>query len=176
MKKWKLTNRLWHWINMVAIFGCLVTIWLEDVEVHVKVGFVLTGLFLFRVLYNLLGRDKQSVNRSREIIKKAFTIFREKRGHLNSREKYEVQKAGAKASYIGFALALVGIILTGLSMHFGAQLGLEESRHALKELHELCNILIIVFIVAHILGVVHAECTYEPNIVSDMINGGKEND
>ena len=174
MKKWSLVNRLWHWLNAVVIFGSLVTIWLEDVDVHVKVGYILAALFVFRVIYNVLGFDSRNVKRSRETIKKGLQLFREKKFKLNAKEFYSVEKAGAKLSYSAFALILFGLILTGLGMRFGIQFGLEAHRHTLKEVHEFFNLLMLLFIGAHIIGVVRAECTQEPNIVSDMINGGKE--
>lgn len=174
MRKWSLVNRLWHWLNALVIFGSLVTIWLEDVDVHVKVGYILGALFVFRVIYNVLGFDSRNVKRSRETIKKGLQLFREKKFKLNAQEFYSVEKAGAKLSYTGFALILLSLLLTGFGMRFGVQLGLEAHHHALKEIHEFFNLLMLLFIGAHVVGVVYAECTQEPNIVSDMINGGKE--
>ncbi len=173
MKKWPLINRLWHWINALVIFVSLVAIWLEDVDAHVKVGYVLAALFIFRAIYNLFGFDSRNVKRSRETIKKGLQLFREKKFKLSAQEFYSVEKAGAKLSYSGLALILLGLISTGLGMRFGTQLGLETHHHALKEVHEFFNLFMLLFIVAHVAGVVRAECTQESNIVSDMINGGR---
>ena len=174
MKKWPLTNRLWHWINAFVVFISLVTIGLEDVDTHVKIGYALVALFVFRLIYNVFGFDSRNVKRSRETIKKGLQLFREKKFKLSAQEFYSVEKAGAKLSYSALAIILLGLISTGLAMRFGVQLGLKAQHHALKEVHEFFNLFMLLFIAAHVLGVVRAECTQEPNIVSDMINGGKE--
>lgn len=181
MKKWNLTNRLWHWINMLVVFALIMTSWFSETEIgpqimkyHVYFGYGLAGLLVFRLLYLALGKDSKNIKHCKEIVSNGMRLLREKGAKMNAQEKYDFKKAGAKLSYLGLLVCFVGIILTGLGMHFGEAIGLEASRHMFKEIHEFFNVLIIAFIALHLFGVIAGECTYEPNIVSDMINGGKE--
>lgn len=181
-KKWSLFNRLWHWSNMLLIFALIITSWFLETEIgpqikkyHIYLGYSFAFLLILRLLYVAFGKDKKNIRHCKEIVRNGIYILREKGYQMNAREKYDFKKAGAKLSYLGLLVCFIGIIATGLMMVFGSGMGLEyPTLHAFKEIHEFFNLLIIIFIVLHLFGVVSGECTYEPNIVSDMINGGKE--
>jgi cytochrome b len=181
MKKWNLTNRLWHWANLPVVIALIVTSWFKDsdlaveiMRIHVYLGFGLAILFAIRIIYLVSGKDSYNIQHAKEVVKNAIATFKSKKFKMSKEESYHFKKGGAKLSYLGLIGLLSLIILTGLGMRFGVALGLADFRHTFKEIHEVVNALIILFSFAHIFGVISGELTYEPNIVSDMINGGKK--
>jgi len=180
-QKWGIFSRLWHWSNMLVIFALIVTSWFLETEIgpqikryHIYIGYGLIALLILRLIYNLMGKDSKNTERNKKTIVKARKLLREKGlMKMNPREKYEFKKAGAKLSYLGFFVCLLGIIVSGLVLTFSVALGLESTK-AFQEIHEICNYLILAFIGLHLVGIIAGECTYEPNIVSEMIHGGGE--
>ncbi|WP_420712330.1 cytochrome b/b6 domain-containing protein [Pedobacter sp. SL55] len=68
---------------------------------------------------------------------------------------------------------LAFMAISGLSIKFHEQLSISDTvAHSVKEMHELVMYLILSFIIIHIVGVVIAEKSNQPGIVSDIINGG----
>ena len=69
------------------------------------------------------------------------------------------------------------MVLTGLSLAFGRELGIPRNvSHSIKEVHGFCMYLVIAYIIVHIVGVILAERKRSSGIVSDMINGGRPKD
>ena len=186
--KYSITFRVWHWLNAFVVLGLVATVILRKTflswrdnsalivekldaigvaitheqavmiakairagmwEWHIILGYALTFLVLYRI----------------------YLYFFEKK----EQEKFEslsLHKKGVKISYYLLDAVLVFMVVSGLLIHFHAELGLsKEGAHTLKEIHEFLYNYIWIFIIVHIAGVVIADNRDEEGLVSSMING-----
>ncbi len=192
--------RLWHWSNSTVIFALILTVFLRDYLIgvrehaklfmdraaaagvalppeaakdfahsyldrlwdwHVDLGLVLLVLLLARVVVELMAAKDDALWTK---ITGAFAKTGDK----------DARKFGAvKLSHAGFYALLTVTVVTGLVAAYGQGWGVPDPlRHALREVHEWSMYAILAFIAAHLLGVIVAEKTTDPGLVSDMINGG----
>jgi Ni/Fe-hydrogenase 1 B-type cytochrome subunit len=183
-KKWSASLRIWHWFNALVVVSLMVTGLLLKLggdivdtfgKPHVLTGFVLCFLILFRVVRALCFGDRRVFQEAARLRKEAIRHLLEK-GLPRSREAFHLfHKAGVKGSYLGVYALLIAMAVTGAGMALLTQMeGNPDTVHLLGEIHEVVFILLAIFVPLHIGGVVVAELTDEPNIVSDMIHGGKE--
>lgn len=81
--------------------------------------------------------------------------------------------AMAKYAHALFYIASIYMAISGLAMYFREKLGLSKDMlEPIKELHELAFWFFLLFIVAHIAGVIKAELTTDKGLISEMFNGG----
>jgi len=186
--KYTLGFRVWHWLNAIVVFGLLGTVFLRktflswrtnseiiisqlssfDIDItqeqakilakairvgmwewHIILGYMLAGLILFRIY--LFFKDNSKLDRFSDL---------------------DMHKKAVRALYILFYVVLFFMGVSGLVIHFYAELGiLKERAHDIKEVHETIYPFIGVFVALHIAGVTIAENTKEKGIVSTMING-----
>lgn len=77
-----------------------------------------------------------------------------------------------KTVHIGFFILLSVMLLSGFMLYAKEELGLaKESIHTIKEIHEMGLWGVLVFVFAHISGVVRKEMTTEHGLVSSIIGG-----
>jgi Ni/Fe-hydrogenase 1 B-type cytochrome subunit len=136
-------------------------------SIHTYFGYVLVGLFLFRLVFEFFQLADQ------KFIRKMKSVYRQFQSTKKERElaKHELT---VKAIYAAFYILLVVMAVTGLFLAFEDLLAPFKSiRHSVKEVHGFCMYLIIAFIFVHLAGVFLAERKDNKGIVSDMINGGK---
>ncbi|MGF7078118.1 cytochrome b/b6 domain-containing protein [Mucilaginibacter sp. UYCu711] len=136
--------------------------------VHIYFGYALAALLAFRVILELFQLADQKFLRK---IKSAYDQFNTiKKEREAARHEFTV-----KMIYAMFYLLLIVMVSTGLFLAFeNAMVAYKSIRHSVKEVHGFCMYLILAFIVVHIIGVLLAERKYGSGIVSDMINGGRE--
>ncbi len=131
---------------------------------HVYVGYALIALLVYRLIAEFSQNSSQKLSQK---IKKAFLLYRVQKDKSSAKELL------VKFSYVFFYAMLAFMAISGLSIKFHEQLSISDTvAHSVKEMHELVMYLILSFIVIHIVGVVIAEKSNQPGIVSDMINGG----
>jgi len=186
--KYSITFRVWHWLNAFVLLGLVATVILRKTflswrdnsalivekldaigvaitheqavviakairagmwEWHIILGYALTFLVLYRI----------------------YLYFFEKKEQENF-ESLSLHKKGVRISYYLLDAVLVFMVVSGLLVHFHAELGLsKEGAHTLKEIHEFFYNYIWIFIIVHIAGVVIADNRDEEGLVSSMING-----
>lgn len=136
--------------------------------VHIYFGYALAALLAFRVILELFQLADQKFLRK---IKSAYDQFNTiKKEREVARHEFTV-----KMIYAIFYLLLIVMVSTGLFLAFeNAMVAYKSIRHSVKEVHGFCMYLILAFILVHIIGVLLAERKYGSGIVSDMINGGRE--
>ena len=184
--------RAWHWLNFLAISGLLLTAGLrktvlswhnvsaiiqdklaaldititpeaaKDIAVairdpmwdlHYVFGFTLAGLFFMRVLMSFIPNQPGPFHEFKGTFKSAST-----------------HKKLVKLGYAAFYLLVFYMVLSGMTMYFKTELGLEKSFISpLKDIHELLMWFFLSFSLLHIAGVVVAELRGEP-LVSNMIS------
>ena len=136
-------------------------------DIHVYFGYVLVGLFVFRILLELFQVTDQKLLRK---IKSAYNyFFVVKKDIKNARHEFLV-----KSLYAFFYLLILTMAITGLSMVFEDDIAILKTFHkGIKQVHNFTMYIILGFIVIHLAGVFLAEMKQDKGIVSDMINGGE---
>ncbi len=138
-------------------------------DVHIYFGYALAALLLFRFLSEIFQRTDQKFSRK---LKAAYQDYKTAQKNWITRDNLI-----ARLSYAGFYLLLILIVFTGLSLAFDDELGISKSMgHTIKSVHGFCMYLVLAFIILHIAGVFLAERKHQSGVVSDMINGGKQED
>ncbi|MDE2490201.1 MAG: cytochrome b/b6 domain-containing protein [Elusimicrobia bacterium] len=188
--------RLWHWANSLAIAGMVATVFLRDelIDVrghvrmirealgpavtadqargiamsykdalwhwHVDLGLVLVALLAGRFVVELF-------------VPKGTGLCAKIKGGLAKGDSESRMFAAVKLSHALFYLGLAAILATGLTLAYGASWGVSDPvRHVVHSIHEALMYAILAFAAAHVIGVVRAEKTTDPGLVSDMIHGG----
>lgn len=137
-------------------------------EWHKYIGFVLTALFLFRIILELCQVADQKLLRKIKIAYHQYFIIKQQREL--SRHEFWV-----KTLYAVFYLLLAITVITGIDLSFEDDYQFLRQFHFLKEIHQVNMYLIMAFIVIHVAGVIIAERRgRDKGIVSDMINGGSQ--
>jgi cytochrome b len=138
-------------------------------KVHTFFGYILAGLLIFRFLAEIFQPVNQRIF-SR--IGNAVRLLKIKKDIKSSRHYLMV-----KLIYIVAYTLLAVICFTGLWMglHKEQLFNETEKYHQMKEYHEIAVNLLLLFMLVHLIGVVRGERGKYKNVISDMINGGKEN-
>jgi len=134
--------------------------------VHTYLGYVLTGLFLFRIILEFFELADQKLIRKIKSARLSFLSRQEDR--TSSRNEMLI-----KTLYAVFYVLLMVMVVTGMCLAFRQSIPALRKMHFIKEIHGFTMYLIIGFIIVHIAGVVIGEKRRHKGIVSDMINGGQ---
>lgn len=115
---------------------------------HIYIGYILTGLYSFRLILPLFGKMK---------FQNPFSK------NLSIKQKFQ------KWTYIVFYLCVAISLITGLIIEFGSK----QLKKPMEEIHELGIYYLIGFIVIHLTGVLIAEFTNQKGIISRIVSGSK---
>jgi len=135
--------------------------------IHKFIGFGLAFLLLARVVIEFTQPEDEKIT---------FRMKMAKAGILkNDENKQEYQHyLRVKMSYTLFFILLFCLVLTGLGLVFGRDLGFSREVHGgIKNIHSIIQYLMYAFIVIHLAGVIIAENGKIRGIVSGMINGNR---
>lgn len=136
-------------------------------EWHYIFGFALIGLLAFRIVIALLDRSQLPVLKAW----KAFQHFRRLPGAHKAAGAHHLM---VQLGYVVFYVMLLLMSISGTVMYFAEPLGVaKETVDNIKGNHELLMWFFVVFVPAHLLGVVVAELRGDRGLVSDMIHGGE---
>lgn len=114
---------------------------------HIYTGYVLTGLFCIRLALHFFGRMK-------------FSNPLDKQLNLKMKFQYWV--------YLIFYACLAISLITGLVMEFGPK----NMKNIMEEIHVLSIYYLIPFLILHLGGILMAEFTNQPGIISRIVSGG----
>jgi cytochrome b len=132
---------------------------------HIWLGYVLSFLFLFRVIIEFFQPNGTSLTAR---IKNAVLFLKQRTDRKTARHYLMV-----KLIYLLFYGLLAAIVGTGLWLAFNRDTTSPDQVHSIKEIHEKCFMLILGFILIHLAGVIWAERRSRQNLVSAMIHGGE---
>lgn len=134
-------------------------------DVHIWLGYTLTGLLLFRILLEIFGLgNKKLIGK----IMAARKTFKQRQNQYSSaRDEMLI-----KTAYALFYVMLIIMVITGLALAFRDQVAILKNMHFLRDIHGFTMYLILAFIAVHLVGVIIGERRTHKGIVSDMINGG----
>ena len=140
------------------------TIW----KWHTYIGYVLSGLFLFRLVLEFFQLKEQ---RFITKFKKGLTASKNTADKKDGRHYLFV-----KFIYALFYILLTAIVITGLLMaYYDNDPAMSKATfHDRKEIHEKCYYILLGFLFIHLAGVIKAEFTKDKNIISGMVNGGDQ--
>jgi len=138
-------------------------------DVHKILGYGLAFLLISRIVIELVQPGEEKIRARLRSVSGLYKLAPE------NKQEYR-HFMGVKISYLAFYVLLLCMVLTGLSMAFGRQLGIpREINHAIREIHSFGQYLIYLFVIIHLSGVVIAENSEHKGIVSGMINGNSGN-
>lgn len=131
------------------------------------IGFGLSFLFFARIIIEITSPEKQKISYKLKNVKQLMKSTPE------NKVEY-VHYLRVRLSYTAFFLILLCMVLTGLGMSFGRDLGFSRDVfRAVKSVHEIAQYLIYAFVIIHLAGVILAENGKLRGIVSGMIHGNK---
>jgi len=134
---------------------------------HTYIGYVLVGLVVLRLLLEFFQvADQKFIRGLRNAYSKYQTV---KQNRETARHDFWV-----KTLYAMFYLMIIIQAATGLCLAFEDDVPALKAIHAFRQIHSFTMYLILGFIFLHLAGVFLAERKDSPGIVSDMINGGRE--
>lgn len=133
---------------------------------HKIIGYILCFALLSRIVIEVaVSKEERILNR----IKQASTISKLSINKIDDSKHYIM----VKYLYLLFYLLFFIMACTGLVLAFEDTEFLKPIHNAAKSLHEFVQYLIYGYIVIHLVGVIMADVTNNPGIVSRMINSGK---
>lgn len=135
--------------------------------IHKMIGFGLSFLFLARIIIEITSPEKQKISYKLKNVKQLI------KSNPDNKAEY-THYLRVRLSYTVFFLILLCMVLTGLGMSFGRDLGFSrEVFRTVKSVHEIAQYLIYAFVIIHLAGVILAENGKLKGIVSGMIHGNK---
>jgi cytochrome b len=121
-------------------------------------------LFIFRIgLEFFQPRDEQMTTKFRR------AWLQNRNGHRLARNFLI-----ANLIYLLFYILLGTMAGTGTWMAFHKQPQYFETFHAVKQIHENCLLLLLLFIIIHLAGVIRFERKNRSNLISAMVHGGNK--
>ncbi len=143
-------------------FGLADQVW----AIHTYLGYVLAGLFLFRIGLEFFELSDKKLIRKIKAARESF--LQRKKDRIASRNKMLI-----KTLYAIFYLLLVVMVVSGLSLAIGEYVPAIKQLHFIRDIHGFTMYLILGFTLIHLAGVVLGERKQHKGVVSDMINGGE---
>jgi Ni/Fe-hydrogenase 1 B-type cytochrome subunit len=135
-------------------------------DVHKWIGFGIAFLLLSRLAIELVQPGEEKF-RSR--LKNAIRLYKQNDEMKLTYRHY----ISVKLSYILFYALLLCMVLTGLGLAFGEDLGFSRGLHGtIKQIHSFGQYCMYAFVLVHIGGVIIADNKEAKGIVSGMVNGG----
>jgi cytochrome b len=178
IKVWDLPVRLFHWAIVVLIGFAWVTQEFNRMEWHVRIGYTILTLLLFRIVWGFIGSDTARFTR---FLRSPLAALRHL-AHLGRREPdREIGHNAAGGWMVLVMLALIGVQAgTGLFSNDDAltegplmHLVSKEQSDWLSHVHSLNFKLIEVVIVLHVLAVATYAVLKRHNLVRPMVTGTK---
>ena len=176
---WDIPTRLFHWALALSFAGAWLTSeqdpWLG---VHVFLGYLMLGLVVFRLAWGLLGSHYARFNSFWFGPRAALTYLREMLSRQAARHVGH-NPAGSLAIYLLLLLTIVigitGIFTLGGEEQQGMAAGVLSiaQGQALKKLHELSAILMLLLVFGHVAGVLVESFLHKENLARAMLTGTK---
>nr|WP_294530957.1 cytochrome b/b6 domain-containing protein [uncultured Rhodopila sp.] len=179
IKVWDLPVRLFHWAIVVLIVAAWTTQELNKMEWHMRVGYAILALLLFRIVWGFIGSDTARFVR---FLKSPAAVLRHL-SHLRRREAdREIGHNAAGGWMVLLMLVLLGVQAgTGLfsnddSATDGPLMHLvgKDQSDFISKIHALNFNLILAVIVLHVAAITAYAVLKRQNLVRPMVTGTKE--
>lgn len=177
VKVWDLAVRSSHLLFGVLVLGAFLTAEEDElVPVHTRLGLVLLGVVLFRVVWGFVGskhaRFSDFVRSPRVVLAELRQMLRGKAGHfLGHNPVGAVMVVTLLATLL--TVALTGVVVSQGPEWSGPLLMSKSTAHAVKEVHEAAAWALPVLIAFHAAGVLLSSVLEKQNLVAGMVTGFK---
>lgn len=176
---WDVPTRLFHWTLALSFVGAWLTSESDEwLSVHVFLGYLMLGLVGFRVVWGLVGTHYARFSAFWFGPKAALSYVRQVLSKQAARHVGH-NPAGSLAIYLLLVLTVVvgvtGFFTLGGEEQQGAVagwLGIAGGR-AVKQLHELAAIAMLLLVLGHIAGVLVESLLHRENLAKSMFTGTK---
>ena len=182
VKVWDVAVRVSHVLLGALVLGAFLTSEEDEtVPLHVRLGLVLLGVVLFRLVWGFVGsrhaRFKDFVKPPREVLAALKGMVRGKPGvHLG-------HNPVGGMMVVALLATLSTIAATGIAVAMGPEWNgplagvlTKSSAHAVKEVHEVAAHLLLVLVAFHVAGVVVSSLLERQNLFAGMVTGYKRGD
>jgi cytochrome b len=179
IKVWDLPVRLFHWSIVVLIAAAWTTQELNKMEWHMRIGYAILALLLFRVVWGFVGSDTARFVR---FLKSPAAALRHL-SHLRRRDAdREIGHNAAGGWMVLLMLVLLGVQAgTGLFSNDDSDadgplmhLISKDQSNFISKIHSLNFNLILAVIVLHVVAIVAYAVLKRQNLVRPMVTGTKE--
>lgn len=163
---WDIGVRLFHWALVASV---ILTYSLTDPrQIHRTLGYVVLGLVAFRLVWGFVGtRHARFIT----FLPGPARLLSYLRDMLQGREDRYLGHNPAGSVMVVLLLAMLSAVGTsGYMMGMDAFFG----QSWVEETHELLVNILLVLVLCHVIGVVHASRRHRENLVKSMITGKKQ--
>lgn len=183
IRVWDLFVRLFHWTLVLLFFSAYITGETHSNEIHLWLGYGLTGLLLARLVWGLIGTPYA---RFRSWLYSPAEIWRYVRLSLQGNPPhYTGHNPLGAVMVITLLLLLSVLVTTGLllagAIEFEGPLlawtaAIDDARaYALLALHEIIATLMLGLVSLHVCGAIMASWQHHENLIRAMWTGYKKN-
>lgn len=166
VRVWDAGVRLFHWSMVTAVVSAWILI--DPRWLHRRIGYVVIGLIVFRLVWGLLGTRHA---RFTSFIPGPRRLLGYLADMLRGRERrYLGHNPAGAAMIVALLLMLTGISATGIMMGMDRYFGESWVEH----LHKLLVDGLLVLVACHLAGVAYSSLRHRENLVAAMIHGQKE--
>jgi len=131
---------------------------------HTNLGYILSLLIIFRIVLECFQpRDQKLWGKIR------IAWFQKRKEPGMARHYLFV-----RIIYLFFYILIALMSGTGIWMAFHKQPRYIEAFHSVKEIHENCFLVLLLFIAIHLAGVIRFERKHRSNLISAMVHGGSK--
>ncbi len=177
MKVWDAPVRLFHWLSVVLLVTLYVTMRTHHMDWHMRAGYTLMALVLFRLIWGFVGSDTARFSR---FLRSPLAGFRHLSGFLRHEPDNEI---GHNAAGGWMVLLLLGLMAAQITFGLGAHtrtlagplagwIGPDWSDVA-NRAHGFTFYLLLAAIVLHVLVVLAYAAIKRQDLVRPMITGRK---
>ena len=184
---WDIYLRLFHWLLVIAVATSLISVQLDEMQIHVTSGIVIAALLIFRLIWGIIGSSTAQFHRFvRGPRTVAATLFQNHvkatsdTGESTPAAKHAGHSPLGALSVVAMLAALVAQVSTGLfaddevfsSGPFARFVGSDFSASA-TSLHGINAKIIFALILVHIGAIVFYHFVKKDNLTLPMISGKK---
>jgi cytochrome b len=166
LRVWDLIVRIFHW-SLVLSFG---TAWFSSDsrgEFHQWIGLGAAALILVRLVWGFIGTPYAKFT---QFVRTPMNVARYVSDIIKGKEaRYIGHNPAGGFMVLALLLGVAATALTGWLMTTDAYYGDD----AMQTLHSLSANAMVLLIVVHVSGVIHASYRHKENLVASMINGNK---
>lgn len=180
VRVWDPLLRIFHW-GLAASFAVAFVAEDDFLSLHVRAGYLILGLLLFRLIWGFVGPRHA---RWSDFVRPPAEITAYLRDALRFRARRHLgHNPAGGAMVLALLLSLLATGLSGLALYgaqelsgplaFALQAVPDAGAHVLEDIHEVLANLTLLLVVFHLAGVALASLQHRESLVKSMVTGYK---